>query len=884
MRKKFLLTVAVLAVSLFSACNMTEKQMDHVPDSAEESINTEQISGSEDSSVVSGTTGEISDKEDNKQENEETVVPTVTVEPTVAPEPTVTVEPTATPEPTVASEPTVTVEPTATSEPTVAPEPTATVEPTVAPEPTAIVEPTATPEPTVTQKPTVTPTPTKAAQKPQTAKDESGLEYELIEGEKAYSITGIGTCELTRISIPETINGYPVVEIDLWAFMNNKNLVSVEIPDSVEIIMCSFGSCTNLTTVVLGKGLKELWSCSFEDCTSLTKIEIPDGVTKIEVRTFSGCTSLTSVEIPDSVTTIERNAFSGCSSLTNIELPDGIQSIDDSAFSGCSALTSINIPASVKYIGEDVFRNCTSLTNVSVAPGSYAEQWLKDNPIVYEMGQVVDGYEVIHEFKYTINTYDECVVDKIKRFGSGKITLPEEVDGYPVGIISYYLFEEEDRDLVTDIKLPDGLRQISHSAFDKCTNLVSIEIPDSVTTINGGAFRGCSSLKEVKLPKWLSRIENGMFEDCTSLTKVEIPDSVTDIAYGVFDGCTSLTDVKLPEYITAIGDNLFRDCVSLTSVEIPNGVVAINDEAFAGCTGLTSIRIPDGVEYIGKDAFKGCENLTYVEVTPGSYAERYLMINKVAQYKNANIDKKDWIPLDWDGKKVYLVGEGFDHIPVPCIDSFYDEKLNDKDGYSIFEFGARPEWEDVWYECYEYFLIANGSPQDGYGSPLGAFNALHDGSTGGYQYLYYGVNWSGRSNGWGDIVLCPGAAYISDILDDSNLKVENFKDSYFLELSGFDYRYFEEETYTSDYRSATVMLLSWVLPNPDEVEQVVYDFATDETAGDPLSKQIMEEGWGHWLQVGEVDMCVVGYNSDTGFCLFAIREHDDSKSMIAYED
>ena len=725
--------------------------------------------------------------------------------------------------------------PTATPSPT--PEPTPTVTPIATPVPTA------TPTATVTPVPTSTPTPTPVTQGP---KDESYLEYELQYDGQSYWVIGIGTCELTELSIPEKYNGYPVVKIGASAFKGNQNLTRVEIPGSVEEIgINAFANCTNLSTVVLGDGVEELGWAS-----------------------FSGCTSLTSISLPDSVTLIRIEAFSGCTSLTSIELPEGVSTISNRAFKGCTALTTINLPASLKNIGEDVFKGCPNLTTVSVIPGSYAEEWLKDNPVVFEMGLVVDGYEVLSYLKYGINVYDECVIDKVNHFKLGKVAFPEEIDGTPVGVINYNVFYPEDRARVTDIKLPNGLWQIGPMAFDNCTNLTSIEIPDSVTTIAGSAFARCSSLKEVKLPNRLSKIEGGLFELCTGLTSVEIPDSVTWIGSGAFYGCTSLTNVNIPEDVTYIGGRAFGGCTSLTSVEVPDGVTSIGEGAFAGCTGLTSIRIPESVTYIAEGAFEGCEKLTNIEVVSESYAEKYLMVCKVGPYKNAEVDIRELMKPDYDGNIDWLVGEGFDYIPVPCIDSFYDEGLDNPGG--AFDFGNRPEWEEAWYNSYNYFLMANGSPiHPDIGVPIPAFYAVNPGSTfingATYQYLYYGYR-GDATNGWGDIVVYPNGFHPT-IKDDSN-----YKDSYILETTNFFYGEMDKGL-EDEYRAATSMILSWVVPNPSQVEKAIYDFHVDQVGNTILVKEVLENGYGSWVQIGEVDVCVAGLNSSSQTCLFAIRQH-----------
>ena len=60
--------------------------------------------------------------------------------------------------------------------------------------------------------------------------------------------------------MPSEIDGMPVTAIYDYAFYRNKDITTMEIPDSVQYI---------------GKG-------AFSECTYLTSVKIPDGVTSIE--------------------------------------------------------------------------------------------------------------------------------------------------------------------------------------------------------------------------------------------------------------------------------------------------------------------------------------------------------------------------------------------------------------------------------------------------------------------------------------------------------------------------------------------------------------------------------------------------------------------------
>ena len=155
------------------------------------------------------------------------------------------------------------------------------------------------------------------------------------------TITGyIGTP--TTLTIPSTINGYPVTSIG----------------------ECAFCQSTSLTSITIGNSVTSIGSSAFYYCTSLTNLTIGNSVTNIGSSAFYYCTSLTNLTIGNSVTNIGDSAFGSCYSLASITIPNTVTSIGDMAFDYCNSLTSITIGNSVTSIGSQAFYYCTSLTSV----------------------------------------------------------------------------------------------------------------------------------------------------------------------------------------------------------------------------------------------------------------------------------------------------------------------------------------------------------------------------------------------------------------------------------------------------------------------------------------------------------------------------------------
>lgn len=146
------------------------------------------------------------------------------------------------------------------------------------------------------------------------------------------------------LNIPNTIDGYPVTRILLYAFSGNTKITSLTIPKNVTYIEDSaFSNCKNLAVVNFSEGLKTIDNYVFQGC-KIKHLNLPNSVINIYDQSFSYCQSLTTVILPDNLETIRFGLFEGCINLTTITLPKKLKSISDAAFLDCKKLTTVYYP------------------------------------------------------------------------------------------------------------------------------------------------------------------------------------------------------------------------------------------------------------------------------------------------------------------------------------------------------------------------------------------------------------------------------------------------------------------------------------------------------------------------------------------------------------
>jgi len=128
-------------------------------------------------------------------------------------------------------------------------------------------------------------------------------DYEITDGGviiKQYIVFDVDE----EVTVPESIEGYPVVEIGDSAFWGCI-IESIIIPPNVQSLgSYSFSGCQQLKKVQLSKFLKNIGESAFEHCNTLRFIDIPEGTKEIGKNAFINSQpywSSYNVRIPDSV-------------------------------------------------------------------------------------------------------------------------------------------------------------------------------------------------------------------------------------------------------------------------------------------------------------------------------------------------------------------------------------------------------------------------------------------------------------------------------------------------------------------------------------------------------------------------------------------------------
>lgn len=175
-------------------------------------------------------------------------------------------------------------------------------------------------------------------------------------------------------------------------------------------------------------------------------------------------------------------------------------------------------------------------------------------------------------FTYSI-VNSEAVITDVSLGIDGEITIPSEIEGYPVTKIGDYAFHNAER--MTGVVIPDSVVSIGERAFANCRRLENIQFGSGVTDIGAYAFVECESLRSVVIPEGVASMGRGAFARCSMLWNVDLPSSLKSIECFAFYQC-QLQDVVIKEGTEQIDMTAFYDCdLRLTSITIPASVTTI---------------------------------------------------------------------------------------------------------------------------------------------------------------------------------------------------------------------------------------------------------------------------------------------------------------------
>lgn len=412
------------------------------------------------------------------------------------------------------------------------------------------------------------------------------------------AVTGYSGNE-TELTIPEEINGIPVIGIDDEVFKNNNKIKKITLPDSM---------------YYLGNSV-------FEN-SSLESINIPESLRIIPKNTFIDCNNLKDVKFHDNIIAADASAFSG----TSIEIPERLSRSSGSEFLPITCSSTFEL-----YIGDIV---------LIVLPLDLGKKYVASlcaYPITetdFTIPESVEGIEIytvsleITDDKLTSLTFPSCVHDiyidikdaknlKKIEFQNGSDPAEETASDSTNNMVSNALGNWSPLAKVIS-KTDSNKITIYDSAFYNCTSLEEFILPDNFDVdIQASAFFN-TGIKELVIDGDL-KTKYYSFKNCKDLKNVVIKgDAYLD--KGCFENCSSLNDLTVEGTLSAKNDTFSGCGLSNINIDISND---IDGKWFSRCSELKTINSispvddekadfkPEFKDFI-MNSFYGVENVGFI--------------------------------------------------------------------------------------------------------------------------------------------------------------------------------------------------------------------------------------------------------------------------------
>ncbi len=372
---------------------------------------------------------------------------------------------------------------------------------------------------------------------------------------------------VNSLSFPEHFGPYYINEIPAEKFLNLKNLNTVKLPSTINIIGDrAFQGCYNLTEVYFDNDSVSIGTDAFRTQQNDSNPDKNSGAVPSKQLYF--------------VTTIgeSSNPFNYAMSAGGRFNSDNQSEAWPIIYSGFPTLLE------VQYNKD---KDCAELTNfpTNASINSFQTDWY----LTADEAAAIDHY---WNNKSTPSTsYDYTLRDVCNT-----LTIPAGVKSIKDGI-----FKTNTDATNTIAVISEGLTEID-VAYTKPSTFNEMSVNTAAGTINV-SYNGIVTVDNTA----------GDFANCPGLTSITFrgSDTITIPDYA-FYGCSGLTNVTVNQRVESVGEQAFSECDNLETVELI-GVREIKDHAFLGDDKLSDVTISADTTSMGVAPFRLCNSLNNVK-------------------------------------------------------------------------------------------------------------------------------------------------------------------------------------------------------------------------------------------------------------------------------
>lgn len=477
--------------------------------------------------------------------------------------------------------------------------------------------------------------------------------------------------------IPETIGGYPVVQVGngsnvLGSYKSYFEHIQWPQNSQVRTIGDKAFQSSRFKEIIVPDGVTKVGKNAFSSSTSATSIDLGNTLQYIDEYAFyqigssMGGRVMENVVIPDSVTTIKNNAFH-LTPIKNLTIGNGVQTIEKETFM-YGEVENVTFGSNVTTIGESAFKRCAlstvTIPNTVTSIGNFAfeENRSGDNASLTSVtiGNSVAtiGEKAFYNNALTsvtipnsvtsigVSAFDTNKISSIT-FGTGLTAIPElgfahnELTTLNIPAIIKSIGKDAFRyNKLTSLTLNEGLQTIGENAFvaqyngdidgpDPDYNQIAgtLNIPSTVTSIGNNAFWG-NKIKTLNFGSSNPTIGDYAFQR-NEMENLDLGTALQSTGGRKVFADNNISNINFGN-IKTISNSAFTSGLGEIDLVIPGTVETIGNSAFERNSGIKSLTLNEGTKTIDAYAFyydsncKGDLTIPNSVTTLGSYAFAYM--------------------------------------------------------------------------------------------------------------------------------------------------------------------------------------------------------------------------------------------------------------------
>lgn len=302
--------------------------------------------------------------------------------------------------------------------------------------------------------------------------------------------------------------------------------------------------CTNkLQRVVLPEGLKSIGYAAFVNCKQLVSVNIPSTVSIIDVNTFAYCSSLMSILIPSSIGDVKSDAFAHCPKLCEVV------NLSNNTISIGKEMNGFNGDEDYPLV---IYKTATFTSKITQdANGFVLYNDGEDISIINYVGDSKEPTIPSNATKIASIAFESCDIERIVIPGNIK-TIREGAFAMSPSLQSVVISDGVENiegsifyncTALKEVDFQNNQTRIPEKMFAECVGLTAFTIPSSIETIDKNAFEGCQNLESVELIGNIKYVKSEAFKGCIKLNFIRISKTIKNINEDAFLNCKKLNKI-----------------------------------------------------------------------------------------------------------------------------------------------------------------------------------------------------------------------------------------------------------------------------------------------------------------------------------------------------